>query len=35
VTNAPRQTEVVTVAPLLGEAIRRVHEHLSVSRLFE
>ncbi|MDA8200286.1 MAG: ribose-phosphate pyrophosphokinase [Thermaerobacter sp.] len=35
VTNAPRQTEVVTVAPLLGEAIRRVHENLSVSRLFE
>ncbi len=35
VANAPRQTQVVTVAPLLGEAIRRVHEHLSVSRLFE
>lgn len=35
VSNAPRQTTVVTVAPLLGEAIRRVHEHLSVSKLFE
>ncbi|MCL8208343.1 MAG: ribose-phosphate pyrophosphokinase [Actinomycetia bacterium] len=33
--NAPRQTEVISVAPLLGEAIMRVHEHLSVSKLFE
>lgn len=33
--NAPRQTTVISVAPLLGEAIMRVHEHLSVSKLFE
>jgi ribose-phosphate pyrophosphokinase len=33
--NAPRQVEVISVAPLLGEAIMRVHEHMSVSKLFE
>jgi ribose-phosphate pyrophosphokinase len=33
--NPPRQVEVISVAPLLGEAIMRVHEHMSVSKLFE
>lgn len=33
--NAARQTAVISVAPLLGEAIMRVHEDLSVSKLFE
>ena len=28
------QTQVLTVAPLLGEAIKRIHRNESVSRLF-
>ncbi len=28
------QTEVITVAPLLGEAVKRIHRNESVSRLF-
>jgi ribose-phosphate pyrophosphokinase len=35
VQNPPRQTKVISVAPLLGEAITRVHENESVSKLFE
>jgi ribose-phosphate pyrophosphokinase len=27
--------DVLSVAPLLGESIRRIHENLSVSRLFD
>ena len=27
--------QVVSIAPLLGEAIVRIHENLSVSRLFD
>lgn len=30
-----RQIRVLSIAPLLGEAIRRVHGHLSVSTLFD
>lgn len=33
--NAPDRAEVISVAPLLAEAIMRVHEDLSVSKLFE
>lgn len=33
--NPPERTEVISVAPLLAEAIMRVHEDLSVSKLFE
>ena len=29
------QTEVLTIAPLLGEAIKRIHRNESVSRLFQ
>jgi ribose-phosphate pyrophosphokinase len=29
------KVKVLTVAPLLGEAIIRIHEDLSVSKLFE
>ena len=29
------QTQVLTVAPLLGEAIKRIHRNESVSMLFE
>lgn len=32
---APERTQVISVAPLLAEAIMRVHEDLSVSKLFE
>jgi ribose-phosphate pyrophosphokinase len=35
VPDPPRQTRVISVAPLLGEAIIRVHENQSVSKLFE
>lgn len=35
VQDPPRQTKVISVAPLLGEAITRVHENESVSKLFE
>ena len=28
------QTEVLSIAPLLGEAIKRIHRNESVSRLF-
>ncbi len=35
VDDPPRQTRVISVAPLLGEAIIRVHENQSVSKLFE
>ena len=28
------QTQVISVAPLLGEAIKRIHRNESVSRLF-
>jgi ribose-phosphate pyrophosphokinase len=31
----PERTQVISVAPLLAEAIMRVHEDLSVSKLFE
>jgi ribose-phosphate pyrophosphokinase len=33
--SAPQRTQVISVAPLLAEAIMRVHEDLSVSKLFE
>lgn len=33
--SAPERTHVISVAPLLAEAIMRVHEDLSVSKLFE
>ena len=29
------QTKVLTIAPLLGEAIKRIHRNESVSRLFQ
>ncbi len=32
---SPERTQVISVAPLLAEAIMRVHEDLSVSKLFE
>ncbi len=32
---APERTQLISVAPLLAEAIMRIHENLSVSRLFE
>lgn len=35
VPRAPSNTQVISVAPLLAEAIMRVHEDLSVSKLFE
>ena len=31
----PRKLTVLSVAPLMGEAIIRVHEELSISKLFE
>lgn len=35
VASQPERTQVISVAPLLAEAIMRVHEDLSVSKLFE
>lgn len=35
IENPPDRTHVISVAPLLAEAIMRVHEDLSVSKLFE
>lgn len=33
--NPPERTQTISVAPLMAEAIMRVHEDLSVSKLFE
>lgn len=33
--NKPDRTQIISVAPLVAEAIMRVHEDLSVSKLFE
>jgi ribose-phosphate pyrophosphokinase len=33
--NPTSKLKVLSVAPLLGEAIIRVHEELSISKLFE
>ncbi len=35
VQDPPRNTVIISVAPLIAEAIMRVHEDLSVSKLFE
>ncbi|MBS3970355.1 MAG: ribose-phosphate pyrophosphokinase [Clostridia bacterium] len=33
--NLPKKLKVLSIAPLLGEAMIRIHEHLSVSKLFD
>lgn len=35
VENATKKMQVLSVAPLLGEAIIRIHEEISISKLFE